>query len=98
MPTVGKAGEIAAGRMTRVEVEGASVAIANVGNAFYAFSDTCTHRGCSLSEGELAGLIVTCPCHGGQFDISSGSVVGGPPGESIETFPVEAEAGDLKIG
>jgi nitrite reductase/ring-hydroxylating ferredoxin subunit len=35
------------------DVSGKRIAIAKVGDAFYAFGDTCTHLGCSLSEGQL---------------------------------------------
>ena len=72
MPNVGKASEIASGQMTCVEVGGERMVIANVGGVFHGISDTCTHRGCSLSEGTLGGTVVTCPCHGGQFDVTTG--------------------------
>ena len=61
------------------EVSGTRIAIASVGDAFYAFGDTCTHRGCSLAEGDLEATIVTCPCHGSQFDVTTGEVLRGPP-------------------
>jgi nitrite reductase/ring-hydroxylating ferredoxin subunit len=53
-------------------VGGNRIAIARVGDAFYAFGDTCTHQGCSLADGELAGTTVTCPCHGSQFQRDDG--------------------------
>ena len=34
-----------------VELEGQKIALFSVDGAFYAMSDTCTHRGGSLSEG-----------------------------------------------
>jgi nitrite reductase/ring-hydroxylating ferredoxin subunit len=43
-------------------VSGNRIAIARVGDNFYAFGDTCTHQGCSLADGELEGTIVTCAC------------------------------------
>lgn len=47
-----------------IEVGGEKIALFNVGGAFYALSDTCTHRGGPLSEGEVEGAEVTCPWHG----------------------------------
>jgi len=41
-----------------------------------AFSTVCTHAGCQLKK-EVNGLI-TCPCHGSQFEASSGKPVKGP--------------------
>ena len=98
MAVVSKAGDIAPGSMTAVDLNGERVAIANVDGKYYAFSDACTHRGCSLSASELAGTVVTCVCHGGQFDVTSGDVVGGPPPEPIKTYPVAVDADNLSIG
>lgn len=44
----------------------------------HALHDRCSHRGCSLSEGELDGNVITCSCHGSQFDVTDGSVIRGP--------------------
>ncbi len=59
------------------------VAVANVGGELHAFDDTCTHRGCSLADGTLDGSVVTCPCHGSQFDVTTGAVVRGPAEEPV---------------
>ncbi len=47
-----------------VEVEGEKIALFKVEGALYALSDTCTHRGGPLSEGEVGAAEVTCPWHG----------------------------------
>jgi nitrite reductase/ring-hydroxylating ferredoxin subunit len=98
MAIVCKVSDIAPGEIAAFEVGGEQVAIANVGGRFYAIGDTCTHRGCSLSAGELSGSVVTCPCHGGQFDMTSGEVVGGPPGEPIGTYAVQVSGDEIRIG
>lgn len=67
--------ELPEGQLKRVKIGGKGVLIARIVNEFYAIGDKCTHMGCSLSEGTLEGTIVTCPCHGSQFDITSGKVV-----------------------
>ena len=74
------------------EVSGTRIAIASVGDAFYAFGDTCTHRGCSLAEGELEATIVTCPCHGSQFDVTTGEVLRGPAVEPVRAIPLASKA------
>jgi nitrite reductase/ring-hydroxylating ferredoxin subunit len=79
------------------DVSGDRVAIAAVGDAFYAFGDTCTHLGCSLAGGNLDGTTVTCPCHGSQFDVTTGDVVRGPARESVPSYPVRLEAGALRV-
>jgi nitrite reductase/ring-hydroxylating ferredoxin subunit len=79
------------------DVSGDRVAIATVGDAFYAFGDTCTHLGCSLADGNLEGTTVTCPCHGSQFDVTTGEVVRGPAREPVASYPVRLEAGALRV-
>ena len=78
-------------------VSGNRIAIAGVGGAFYAFGDTCTHQGCSLADGELEGTTVTCPCHGSQFDVTTGDVLRGPARDPVRSYPVRLEEGALRI-
>jgi nitrite reductase/ring-hydroxylating ferredoxin subunit len=73
------------------------IAIAKVDDAFYAFGDTCTHLGCSLAEGQLAGTTVTCACHGSEFNVTTGEVVRGPAREPVASYPVRLENGALRI-
>jgi nitrite reductase/ring-hydroxylating ferredoxin subunit len=40
---------------------------------YYALDGICPHAGGPLGEGELHGSIVTCPWHGWQFDVSTGT-------------------------
>lgn len=80
-----------------VDVNGEPVTIGNVDGTHYAFQDTCTHRGCSLAEGNLDGIVVTCACHGGQYDIRSGEVLDGPPPEPLKTYVLAVEGDDLVI-
>lgn len=79
------------------DVSGTRIAIARADGAFYAFADTCTHLGCSLAEGSLGGTIVTCPCHGSQFDVTTGDVVRGPAREPVRSYPVRLEGGALRV-
>jgi nitrite reductase/ring-hydroxylating ferredoxin subunit len=76
---------------------GNRIAIARVGDAFYAFGDTCTHQGCSLADGELAGTTVTCPCHGSQFNVTTGDVLRGPAREPVRSYPVQQKDNALQI-
>ncbi len=76
MPKVAlKMSELLEGQPTRVELEGKGVLVARVGPAVYAIGDRCPHLGCSLSKGTLEATIITCPCHGSQFDITTGKLV-----------------------
>jgi 3-phenylpropionate/trans-cinnamate dioxygenase ferredoxin component len=96
--TVGRVDDVPEGEMRPFQVGGEDVAVANVGGTLYAFSDICTHQQCLLTEGDLDGTTVTCACHGSEFDVTTGDVLGGPAVEPVETYDVETDGGDLKIG
>ena len=83
--------------MRAFDVKGPTIAVAKVGGAFHAFDDTCTHRKCSLAEGDLHESTVICPCHGSEFDVESGEVLRGPAKEPVETYEVRVEDGNLEV-
>ena len=83
--------------LAAVEVCGTPHAIARAHRTIYPVGDTCTHLGCSLAEGSLGGTIVTCPCHGSQFDVTTGDVVRGPAREPVGSYPVRLEGDALRI-
>lgn len=85
------------GTLRLVEVSGHSLAIANVDGAFHAIESACTHKGGPLAEGQLSGRVLTCPWHGGQFDVSTGEVLNAPPEERVKSYPVKVEGGDLLV-
>lgn len=80
-----------------VEVEGEKVALFKSGDAFCALSDTCTHRGGPLSEGDVAGTEVTCPWHGARFDLRTGAVLGPPAATGVRSYPVRVTGRDIEI-
>ena len=49
-------------------------------------SATCTHQGCTV--GSPQGGVVTCPCHGSQFEASTGRVIRGPATAPLPAVPV----------
>lgn len=97
MPEIGKVGEIPDGQMKTAEVEGETLAIANVGGAYYAFDDACTHVGCSLASGTLEGNVVECPCHGSRFDVTTGAVLQGPARRPVKAHKVTMSGDTLML-
>src|SRR5882672_6085366 len=83
---VAKADQVTPGRATCVEVNDREMAIFNIDGVFHAIDNTCTHVGGPLSEGELSNTHVTCPWHGGVFDVTTGEVLGPPPGENVTRY------------
>ena len=94
---IGNAAAIADGQMRAFEVEGTKVSVANAGGRLYAFDDTCTHTGCSLARGRLEGTTVTCPCHGSQFDVTSGEVLRGPATRPVRSHAVQVEGDPIEV-
>jgi nitrite reductase/ring-hydroxylating ferredoxin subunit len=95
MKRVGSAKDVAVGRMHVFNVEGTKVNVVNVNGHLFAFDDTCTHTGCSLSKGRLHGTTLTCPCHGSQFDVTSGAVLRGPATRPVRSRLVQVEHEEL---
>lgn len=94
---VAKPGDIEEGEMSAFTIEGAKVAIANVQGHFFAFGDTCTHAHCSLAGGELDDITVTCPCHGSQFDVTTGEVRNPPATEPVSVYRVRVEGDAIEV-
>ncbi len=94
---VGRADDLSEGDMRAFDVEDTKIAVANVGGTFYAFDDTCTHMECSLVEGDLEETTVTCPCHGSEFDVTSGEVLAPPAREPVASYETRVEGKNLEI-
>ena len=73
------------------------VSVTRIGGRLYAFNDLCTHEGCQLSAGRLNGTTLMCPCHGSQFDVTSGAVVRGPAKQPLTTYEVRERDGQIEM-
>ena len=62
---------------------------------YKAFSAVCTHVGCIMSE--VANGTIDCPCHGGQFKITNGAVVTGPPPSPLPARQVKIVNGQVVL-
>ena len=89
--------DVPPGGMRAVTLDGARVVIADVGGTLHAFADDCSHDGGPLSEGELAGGVVTCPWHFSRFCVRSGSVVESPAEEPIRVYELELDGGAILL-
>ena len=75
----------------------------NLGNFFlmkdatgiYAMTAICTHLGCTV--GLPNGSLILCPCHGSQYNLAGGNVVG-PATQPLVHFSVaEASPGGVLV-
>jgi len=91
-----KKDEVPPGTIREFQLDGKTVALANVGGKLFVINNTCLHRGGPLGEGDLKGQIVTCPWHGWQYDVTTGKLATNP-GVGVETYPVEVRGDDIFV-
>ena len=86
--------EIPAGSIREFQVEGTTLAIANVDGKFYAIDNTCLHRGGPLAQGKLTGKTVMCPWHNWEYDVTSGKVTQNPS-VGVACYHLEVRGEDI---
>jgi nitrite reductase/ring-hydroxylating ferredoxin subunit len=85
---VGRLADLPPGSRRLVHADGRAIVVFNIKGELFALSDTCPHRGASLSGGVLTGLVVAgepgdyryaragefirCPWHQWEFDVRTG--------------------------
>jgi nitrite reductase/ring-hydroxylating ferredoxin subunit/uncharacterized membrane protein len=67
------------------------------GSTVCAISETCSHAGGPLSEGELDGNLVQCPWHASRFDVCTGQVRGGPATISQVRYETRIQNGQIEV-
>ena len=72
---VAAASELKNGSMKKIHAGGQDFLIARVSDRYYCTDAYCPHLGGDLSQGTLAGTVLTCPVHHSQFDITDGHVL-----------------------
>ena len=101
--------EIPPGGRKLVTADGRAIVVFNLGGEFFALSNRCPHRGGSLCQGNLTGLvlsdepgeynytrrgeIIRCPWHSWEFDIRTGKSWCNPTRMRIRQFPVSVRPG-----
>jgi Rieske Fe-S protein len=73
--------------------------LARAAGGVLAYSATCTHAQCPVSEWRQEAGILHCPCHGSEFDPRAGGrVVGGPAQRRLPPLPLRlSAAGELEV-
>ncbi len=94
---LGKASDVTAGKGKLFTVNGKKLAVFKVGGKFYCISGLCTHVGGPLWDGILEKNIVTCPWHGGQFDVTTGKCLRGPPKQDETSYKIIEKNGELFV-
>ena len=95
----GRVEELTPGQMKRIDCEGGeAIAVFNVGGAFFATQDACTHARSSLTtEGKLTDYIIECGWHFGTFDVRTGRALTAPCRRPLRTFGTSIIDGKILI-
>ena len=94
---VAPADSIAPGDYAQTELDDQLVAVFNIGGAFYAIDDVCTHDGGELAGGAVDGDVVICPRHGARFCLRTGAALTPPAYEPVRTYETRVNQGIVEI-
>jgi ferredoxin-thioredoxin reductase catalytic chain len=83
------------GQIRHVKVGRHDMAIARVGDEFFALSNVCRHAFAPLGEGFMDGYHVLCPWHGWRYDVRDGST--DHPDADVRTFRTSVVAGEIRV-
>lgn len=89
--------ELPPGASKVVDVDGAQIAVFNIGGEYFAIEDVCTHDGGELASGVLEGDQVVCPRHGARFCVRTGEALSAPAYEPTAKFPLRIENGMIQV-
>lgn len=94
---VAQVDEVPPGAIKGVKAGDQEIALVSLEGQLYAIGDICPHAHCNLSNGDIEGDRVLCPCHGSEFNIRTGEVMEGPAQENVPTYQVRVEGDDILV-
>ena len=86
-----RADDLPPGQVRHVKVGKRDIALARVGDEFFALSNVCRHAFAPLADGVLEGYEVMCPWHGWRYDVRDGRT--DHPNADVSTYPVTVRGG-----
>jgi len=82
----------------KVDIDGfPSIAIFQVGGAYFAIADRCSHGAASLSEGFVEDGVVECPFHTGTFDVRTGAALTFPCTVPVASYKTRVEGDSVLV-
>jgi 3-phenylpropionate/trans-cinnamate dioxygenase ferredoxin subunit len=95
---IAPASELPNGERLFVEIEGRSLVIFKIAGQLFSIADICSHDDGPVGEGDIEDHTITCPRHGGEFDIRTGKALQLPVVEDIPAYPVRVVDGMIQVG
>ena len=91
--------DIPTGKRVFVDIDEHSIVVFNIAGKFFAIADICSHDDGPLGDGELESEYeISCPRHGGRFDIRTGGATTLPAVIDIPAYPVRVNHGQIEVG
>jgi Fe-S cluster biogenesis protein NfuA len=90
-------GELSPGRLTVVDVGGASVLVCRIDGNLYAYRNACSSCASPLEKAELSGELLTCPRCRQRYDVRLAGRSPETRDLHLEPLPLLAEGGDVRI-
>jgi nitrite reductase/ring-hydroxylating ferredoxin subunit len=95
--TVIRTPDLGPGTVAEVHAHGRDIALANIGQTYYAVGAECPVDGTNLArEGRLDGDLLICPNDDAHFDIRTGRRVDGA-GE-LSPHDIRVEGNEVRVG
>lgn len=93
------------GRAVNLHVNGQRLVVAREGDLAYIVQGYCTHMLYALKDAAVESCTITCPLHGSQFDLRTGSVLHWPlpdleeakARKMLRTFETQVRDGDIYL-
>jgi thiosulfate dehydrogenase (quinone) large subunit len=96
---IGPAADVPVGQSATFTVPGTSdpgLVIQEAKGEFVAYNAVCPHAGCTVAY-QANNNIIQCPCHGSQFQVSTGDVIVGPAERGLTVVPISVKDGQLYV-
>lgn len=89
-----KVNDVQEGKGKVLFVQGKEIALFKLNGDFFAMDNTCPHQGGSLGDGTVSNCIVTCPLHGWEFNVKTGTSLL-LEHIKLDSYPVEVKGDDV---
>jgi nitrite reductase/ring-hydroxylating ferredoxin subunit len=94
--TVARVEDVPPGTVKHVRAGEEEIALAHIGDRYYATQGLCLHLQGPLGEGHLEGSVLSCPWHGWQYDVRTG-LNEFDHAIQLRTYEVRVEDGEIQV-
>ncbi|WP_419946430.1 non-heme iron oxygenase ferredoxin subunit [Candidatus Poriferisodalis sp.] len=92
-------GDVPDGEAQRFDVEGHRIALARIGDDYYAIGDRCSHQNYSLADGWVwpDECALECPQHSSSFDLRTGKPNCFPATQPVPVYEIRVSGDDVSV-